>query len=341
MGITIQQLARLCDVSSTAVSLVLSHKDRGRVGAVPRDRILRAAKKHGYRSNPMAKGLAEGRTYRIALVIEGMLSEHAIIGQFSFYDRLGLVAKALREHGYAIEIVQVAMSRTSADICRELSGIAADGFILLAWESGAAEKVLLSLRRRHIPAIACGSALADARCSWADVDRKAAFVDAVQRLLGEGHRQIALLDCMAIRTFSQAKEDGFLQTLRAAAGIDASRWVFRSSGASHEEAVSLAGQALRRMKDLRAFLLTDNFHADAVLHTLRQAGLHPGRDCRVIGFGDTPLADRCTPRLSHYSLQVDAQVEFCLAALLDEIRTPLGHAPRYHLFEPLLILRET
>jgi LacI family transcriptional regulator len=341
MGITIQQLSRLCEVSTAAVSLVLSHKDRGRVGAVQRARILRAAKKHGYRSNPMAKGLAEGRTYRIALAIEGMLSEHAIIGQFSFYDRLGLVAKALREHGYAIEIVQVPMTRTSADLCRDLSRMAADGFMLLTWGAGAAKKVLLSLRKKRIPAVACGTALTGARYSWADVDRKAAFVDATQRLLREGYRQIALLDCMANRTFSETKEEGFLQTLRGAAGIDAAKWVFRSPGASHEEAVSLAGQALRQMKGVRAFLLTDNFYGDAVLHTLRQAGLHPGQDCRVIGFGDTPLADRCTPRLSHYSLQVEDQVAFCVTALLDEIRTPLGHPPRCRLFEPRLIQRET
>ena len=282
MGITIRQLSLLCGVSTATVSLVLNNKDQGRVAASQREKVLRLAKQHGYRSNRMAKGLAEGRTYRIALAMEGALSDHAIIGQFSFYDRLGLLARELRGYGYSVEIVQVDMSQKMADICHDLSSITVDGVILLNWSPRAAEEVLLSLRERRIPAVASGTTLKDQQFNWTDVDRGAAFADATQRLLSEGHRQIMLLHCAGNWAFLHLKKHAFLKAIREELGVDAAEWVFASPSVSYDEAVLLTEGVLRKMKQARAFLLTDNFFADAVLHTLRRAGLHPGKDCRVM-----------------------------------------------------------
>ena len=341
MGITIRHLSRLCGASTATVSLVLSNKDRGRVGPRRREKILRLAEQYGYQSNLAAKGLAQGRTYRIALVIQGVLSDHAIIGQFSFYDRLGLLARELHGRGYAIEIVQVHTDRKTVDICRDLSRIAADGFVLLGWSPEAAAAILLSLREKRRPAMANGATLQDDQYTWTDVDRGAAFADATRRLLHEGHRQIALLDCMANRSFLSVKKKAFLRAMRSELELKADGWVFVSPSASYGDAVALTEEAIRKLPDARAFLLTDNFYADAVQHALRRAGLRPGADCRVIGFGDAALADRCTPRLSHYSLQIERQVEFGVEALLEEMQNPGAYQPRHQLFGPEFVKRDT
>lgn len=341
MGITIRQLSRLCGVSTATVSLVLSNKDRGRVGARKREEILRLAEQHSYQSNPVAKGLAEGRTYRIALVFEGALSDHAIIGQFSFYDRLGLMAKSLRETGYAIEIVQTDPAREQADLRRDMSRVAADGFVLMHWKPSSAAPLLHALRDAGRPAVACGTALRDREFAWTDVDRGAAFADATLRLLRDGHRKIALLDCAVGHVYIAEKKKAFLNTLRDELGMDASNWVFLSRGDSYEDIVELTTEAVRKMPSAKAFLITDNFYAEAVEYALRLTGMQPGKDCRLIGLGDTFLADRCKPRLSHYSLRVAQQVQFCVRALLEQIQSPQTYVPHSHLFGPHYIERET
>jgi len=341
MAITIKELSRLCGVSTATVSLVLGGKDHKRVGAKRREQILALAEKYGYRHNPAAKGLAEGCTYRIGLAVEGTLADHAIIGQFSFYDRLGLLAARLRDHDYSIEIVQVDTCRSLPEICRELGRLSVDGFVFPHWFAGTLAGILLSLKEKRIPAVASGTTLHERGYTWTDVDRAASFTDAVRRLAADGHREIALLDCTGERHYFDLKRTAFVAAVREYLGSDASDWVFLPSRYSSEQAVALTGQALRRMPGVRAFLLTDNFYADAVLYALRRAGLRPGQDCRVIGFGDTVLADRCRPRLSHYSLQVDAQVEFSVRALFDELRNPDTYRPRQQLLGPLFISRAT
>lgn len=341
MGITIRQLSRLCGASTATVSLVLSNKDRGRVGARRREKILRLAEQYGYRSNPVAKGLAEGRTYRIALVVEGALSDHAIIGQFSFYDRLGLMAKALQAAGYSIELVQMDPARRAVDLCRDLARIGADGFALMNWDPDAAAAILLSLQEARRPAVAGGTTLRDDRFTWTDVDRGAAFADATRSLLRDGRKPIALLECSVGYSRFPEKKKAFLKVIREEARLDAAGWVFAARAESYENAVALTEEAVRRLPDARAFLLSDNFYADAVQYALRRAGLRPGPDCRVIGFGDSALADRCVPRLSHYSLRIAEQVEFCVQALLEQMRDPKTYVPRHHLFGPRFVEGET
>ena len=352
MALNIRELARLCGVSTATVSLVLSGKDLGRVGAERRRHILRIAEKHGYRSNPAAKALAEGRTYRVALVIEGALSDHAVLGQFSFYERLGALSAGLRDHCYAIEIVQLNPRRSDAEAAAELDRAAVDGFLFVHWRPETVAPLLRGLRERRRPAVASGTALPGNDYTWTDVDRGAAFADAVRRLVEEGHRRVALIDCAVSHAYpySAEKRRAFLAAVRDHLGVEADGWVFpsdaargrcRSDDITYERVAAWTAEARRRLRGGRAFLLTDNFYAGAVLHALRAAGLRPGPACRVIGFGDTALADRCRPRLSHYTLRVDAQARFSVEALIEQTAFPAEYRPRQRLFAPRYLRRDT
>ena len=122
---------------------------------------------------------------------------------------------------------------------------------------------------------------------------------------------------------------------------DASPWVFRAPTTTLAAVVEATGVALRKMRDPTAMLLTDNFYAEAVLRALEENGKAPGRDVRVIGFGDTVLADRCSPRLSHYGIRVADQVRHGLDALIEGIQNPAHYRTRWKKFRGELIERET
>ncbi|MBN1673889.1 MAG: LacI family DNA-binding transcriptional regulator [Kiritimatiellae bacterium] len=341
MAVTIRDLSRRCGVSTATVSMVLSGKDAGRVGAGQRERILRLAGELGYRSNPIAKGLAKGRTYRIGLVVEGNLADHAIFGQYSFYDRLGRLATRFQAHGYSMQIVQVDSARKRAEGRRALLGEAVDGYVFLDWSEAALSPLLRALKQKRVPAVVTGTTLRQKGHAWTDVDRAAAFADAVTRLVGAGHRTMALLDCAVNPRFLPLKRKAFVGTVRRELHVNAADWVFVPAEVSYPAMVALAQNAVQRMDGTRAFLLTDHLYADAVLYGLERSGLTPGRDCRVIGFGDSALADRCRPRLSHYGLQIEAQVEFCVHELLQQLGAPRGYRPRRRLLGPAYIERET
>ena len=66
-NLTIDDIARDLGVSKTTVSRAISGK--GRISEATRARVQEYIQKHNYRPNAAAKGLAESRTYNIALVL--------------------------------------------------------------------------------------------------------------------------------------------------------------------------------------------------------------------------------------------------------------------------------
>ena len=340
MAITIQELSRLAGVSTATVSMVLANKHHGRVGEARRKQILALVEKHGYRVNPAARGLAQGRAYRIAICVEGPLSSHAIIGGYSLYERLALFSRGIQSAGYAMELVEVNLALPPAEISRDLARRAVDGFVFLTWQPKLAAKLLFSLREKEIPAVASGTTLEDDSVTWTDVDRYDAFEKATALLISEGHREIVLLD-IDPGWHSQVKIKAFLRTMADLLGKDSRKAVFRVERADFESALHITEHALADRPETSALLLTDNFYAEAVFHVLRQAGKEPGKDCRIIGFGDTTLADRISPKLSHYSLQIAEQVELGLASLLQEIQNPSSWTPQQTKLPAKYIQRET
>ena len=337
---TMHELARLCGVSKATVSLVLNDKDQGRVGPALRAKILKAARHYGYRSNPIARGLSENRTYRIGIVLWGMLSEHAIIGEFSLYDRLGLAAEKINGSGYALELLQINRSKPLKTIAAELIATRVDGFLFLDWNPPERLAFLLAaLKKKNLPATAISTTLPVRGHTWVNVDRSEFIQDAIRRFVELGHRQIAFVEAEINDSHLPKKRAAFVKALSAELGLAGADWLYRPlTDAGIPEVI----ERLRRERpDCRGFLLNDNFQADAVLTALRRTGLTPGQDCRVFGFGDTVIAERCSPSLSHYSLQSKRQVEFAVGALLRWIEHPKEFNPISCLLPPEFIERET
>lgn len=340
MAITIEELSRLAGVSTATVSMVLANKHQGRVGEQRRRQILALAEKHGYRMNPAARGLAQGRSYRIAICVEGTLSSHAIIGGYSLYERLALFSRGIQSAGYAMELVEVNPALPPAEISRDLARRPVDGFVFLTWQPALARRLLFSLREKEIPAVASGTILDDDSFTWTVVDRFDAFEKATDLLLAEGHRDIVLLD-IDPGWYSELKIKAFTRTLVRHLGKDERGVVLKAERPDFESTLRITERALSDRPETSALLLTDNFYAEAVFHVLRQAGKEPGKDCRIIGFGDTTLADRISPKLSHYSLQIAEQVELGLASLLQEIQDPSSWTPQQTKLPAKYIQRET
>jgi LacI family transcriptional regulator len=341
MAVTLKELARLAGVSHTVVSMVMRDRCEGRVSEAKRRRIVSLARKHGYRPNVAARGLVQQRTYRIALCIHGALADRPLLGQFSFHEALARAARRVQEAGYTLELVETDPGRRIEETCRALAGRTVDGFALLGWPPAHAERVLLSLCEKRIPAVAVGAALADEGLTWTDVDRAFAMRAAVSRLASEGRSQAALLDLDVGGSYRREKRNAFQREMTRRHGARAGKRVFSMTVPHIEDAIRVTQDALDRVRGLNALVLTDNFFADAVMLALRQRGMEPGKDCRLVGLGDTILAERTRPRLTHYSLMVSEQVAFALDALLQQVASSERIPPRHRTFEPVLVGGET
>lgn len=339
--ITIVELAKLAGVSDATVSLVLAGKAQGRVGEARRQQILALAEEHGYRVNPAARALAQGRSNRIGLCLAGTLTSHAIIGEFSLHERLGLFAEGIQQAGYSLEIIQTDPKQSPADLSLDLRRRAVDGLVFLDWPADLLQKPLRALCQQGVPAVASGTTVALPGSTWTDDDSRAVFEQVVQQLQAEGRRQIALVD--TVITVMEAEFGGYFKAaMRRWAQVPARECIIlQPQPCEYQSLYDATLKLLKSKPELQALFIPDNYLAQAVLNAAQAAGRQPGADLRVIGYGDTVFADQCHPRLSHYSRRIEEQVRFGLEALLEQIEHPDTYEPRHANLVPEYVPRQT
>jgi DNA-binding LacI/PurR family transcriptional regulator len=142
------------------------------------------------------------------------------------------------------------------------------------------------------------------QCPQVVVDDAEGARKAVRYLQDLGHERIALL-APAFTSTSLGMRQGFVEGL-ATQGMPAGTGAIESCAPGIEGGVLAARKYRVRDEQCRAFLCASDEIAAGAVRALREAGLVPGTDCSVIGYGNTRLAqgmgittiDPCFDRLS-------------------------------------------
>ena len=128
-----------------------------------------------------------------------------------------------------------------------------------------------------------------------DLDGEAAFAEATERLVGFGHRDIALINAPEHYMFAQHRAAGWRRGL-AAAGLPDGPVL--QAEATEENGHRLMSMLLARRRRPTAVLCATDRMAVGALHALASAGLRAGRDVSVIGYDDLPMASYTDPPLT-------------------------------------------
>ena len=148
-NLTIDDIARHLGVSKTTVSRAISGK--GRIGATTRARILAYIEQTNYRPSAAAKGLAESKTYNVALVLPRSLFKLDM--PFIRKSMTGICEEAFLQD-YNI-LLCLSTDDNPASLLRTLDNRKVDGVILSRTvENDALVDVLV---RRDIPFATMGS----------------------------------------------------------------------------------------------------------------------------------------------------------------------------------------
>lgn len=121
---TLDDVAKALDVSKTTVSRAISGK--GRISKATREKVLQFIEKHDYRPNVVAKGLAQNKTYNLALV----LPQDYAVTEFPFFkDCMNGICETASEHDYDM-IVSMAEGNNLSQIQRLVQNRKVDGIIV-------------------------------------------------------------------------------------------------------------------------------------------------------------------------------------------------------------------
>jgi LacI family transcriptional regulator len=324
--VTLEQVARLAGVSPSTVSRILN--GTAVVSDDKRHAVDDAVRKLGFVPNPMARGLAGGRTLSVGVVTQAIDSP--------FYGgTLRGIEDSLAEAGYSALFVSGHWDPAAEARCIDtLRSRRVDGIIVL---TGRLSGIALRALSKTLPVVVTGRKLQAPNLVALDFDNCAGARLATRHLIELGHERIAFIAGDPVHPDAQQRHKGYIEAL-IEAGLSYDQALVRQ-GHFHEEDGRAAVDALVAARTpFTALFSTNDQMAMGALLALHQHGLQVPRDVSLVGFDDLPASTYSVPPLTTVRQPAYAIGECAARAMLDLLR---GVEPVVEMPPPTLVVRSS
>lgn len=318
--ITIRDVARESGYSASTVSIVLNNAPLSRY--IPGDTKLRietAARRLGYRPNPLARSLRSQRSNIVGVMVFDITDPfctpilRGLENALYQANYLSLLADAHNEPHRFERYLEMLLDRR------------VEGLIIIANWLVTDIKVLADLTARQVPTVIAGREFETSTVSTVSVDNEGGARMALEHLYKLGHRDIAFLRGPKALTSSGQRWKG-IRSFAQSAGLrlDAKRIKelpeSLDANSSFEAGTTLTTEILRSGKPFTALLAYDDVTALGALRALKKKGLRVPEDCSVIGFDDVAQASLSVPSLTTVRQPMEAMGAMSAGIVLDAIK---------------------
>ena len=334
--ITIKEIARKLDLSTTTVSNVI-HGKTGEVSPATIERVQKFLEEVDYVPNISARNLALKKTKIVGVVLKSQSYKHIGLLEDPFVSSvLTGIEKTLREAGY---FMMIYISDDIAEILTHVTSWNVDGLLLFYMLDDDAARVSAKFKKP----IVCIDAyyrenVGDFYVVGLD-DENAAY-NATKYLINNGHRKIGFLcdnyeatgvDYQRFRGYRRALQD---------AGIEYSDRNFYLLRPESEEITKSLSKIQKKVKNVTAVLCSSDLYAIMLISFLSDRGVSIPEELSVIGFDDNRLARWHRPALTTVHQDIEEKGELAARTL---IRILDGDPPAERRIEMKseLIIRDT
>lgn len=332
---TIADVARAAGVSKAAVSFAFNTPERLSADTV--GRIREVAVSLDYRPDPVARMLAQRRTWTIGILTpQGLdvIFTNPYFGEFS-----AGIATAAEAAGLALQFI----SPLHGSLTRAVDRASVDGIIAVGL--GADHPEIGQIRRSGLPFVLVDStALPDEPAIV--VDDEGGARAAAAHLVGLGHRSFLVIGIEPPSATSAADSAWVtsrrLRGYRAAvadAGIAIQDDAVVVGPASMEGGIAAFHRAWEAGQRPTAVLAMSDAMAIGALRAARELGLRVPADLSIVGFDDLDLDQYTDPPLTSVHQPMRAKGEEAVRLLLDGGRHNGSREPLVHHFDTHLVVR--
>jgi LacI family transcriptional regulator len=294
MTVTLRDIAKALNLSISTISKALN--DSHEIGSETKKKVLDYAKQHHYSPNRMAKGLKEGKSRSIGVLVCSL--DNNVISQM-----LDGIHKASSDKSYQIIIMQSKESEKLETACIELlyaGGV--DGILISPAYETINFSYLNSLQASGLPVVLFDRLIDQVNTHKVGADNFKGAYDATMHLIHNGYKNIAHLNTNTILSIATDRLNGYKQALEDS-GIKYRPELLRSC--NYTDANKLdedLEQAIKYYMNLAdkpdaIFTATDQISTRCLVW-LNKLGYKIPDDVALIGFTNTELADAMNPALS-------------------------------------------
>jgi LacI family transcriptional regulator len=288
MSVTLSDIAKDLNISAVTVSKVLRNK--GRISAHTRSRVLKRAKELDYRPNWVARSLVTRRTYTIGLLLPDFTHPF-------FADIAKTIAETVRPRGYHVIISYFEedpdLERAEAD---SLLARRVDGLILASSQTPERLELFEQLRARKVPLVLIDRPIEGVRASFVGVDNEAVGRLATTHLIEQGCKRIAHLRGPNIGLAAK-RLSGYLGSLKKNKLTAPAGYVVDAGFQDHSGYLAMKQLLTKSSRPDGVFCYNDPV-AIGAMKALREAGLRVPEDVAVIGAGNVHYSDALAVPLS-------------------------------------------
>jgi LacI family transcriptional regulator len=324
--VTLMEVAALAGVSASTVSRILN--GTAVVSEEKAQAVQQAIARLGFVPNPVARGLAGGRTLSIGVVTQAIDSP--------FY---GVAMRGIEEElaaaGYSPLFVSGHWNADEEARCIDtLRARRVDGIIVL---TGRLSDSALRACARQLPVVVTGRTLKAPSLFSLDFDNFEGGRLATHHLMVLGHRRIAFIAGDPEHPDSVERQRGYRAALEAAGipydlGLVVPGKYYELSGLEALERLVQSRQSFTAI-----FAANDQMAFGAAL-ALHRRGLRVPQDVSLVGFDDLPASSYSIPPLSTVHQPVYELGRLAASAMLDLLR---GTRPSAVMPAPRFIPRES
>jgi len=331
---TMRDIAKAANVSQSTVSRVLNNAPtRVPIAEETRERVTLAARKLGYRPNPLARGLRGASTMLLGAVVRD-ITDPFFAGAI---EALSIEANA---RGYNV-VLGHAQGRTDQALALTtvLETRHCDAIVLLG-DMQDQPRLLADLSTSVVPVVALWQGSSLLEVPTVDVDNVAGVRDGLEHLAGLGHRRIAFVSGRHLGDIRE-REAAFVDFMTERFGGVPAGYL-RQAPNTPSGGEGALGALLELPEPPSAIMTSTDTLAVGVLHAAYSLGRAVPGALSVVGFDDILLASHTVPALTTLRMPTAEIVAAGVQMAIEAARDGAGaHPPLVKVFAPTLIVRQS
>jgi LacI family transcriptional regulator len=333
MAVTLKDIALRSGLSVSIVSRVLNRKSKKyRISAGTEQRVLKTAKELNYRPNQLARGLRLKETHTVGLVAPDLSNPF-------FAAIMKSVQSVSHQLGYSLVVCD-----TDEDLQLEIEQIqllhskGVDGLIVLP--VGQRHAHFEFLVRQSVPLVIVDRILEQLDANTVVIDNRTGAREAVELLVDNGHRRIAIIQGLPGTYTSAERVKGYLDALESHdIPVEESLIVgkdFRKQNGYVETKLLLG----RKDRPTAIFTAGDLITLGA-LEAIAEEGLDVPRDISLVAFDDVESAEFFRCPLTVVAQPKEMIGEVAAKLLIEQIKGSPKREVRHIVLKPDLVIRDS
>jgi LacI family transcriptional regulator len=329
--VTINEIARLANVSKSTISRVLN--ESGPVSNKTRTAVLEAVRTLDFSPNEIARSLALKRTKTLGLIVQDIRNPY-------YANACWHSERIFRKFGYTTFIYNADNDRgTEEAVLTSMKFRNVDGVFCIGGQEDATS-ILNFISRTEIPIIMVDRELTGYNIPTVSMDNIFGGQIVTDYLFSLGHRRIAFVTSMFTEAEKQRLE-GFMAAHRIkGVNVEKNLILSQSEELWHEGTCASLRDMLESSDRPTAIFASNDYKALRVLRILRQLGIAVPEEISLVGYDDIETTSLVHPALTTVHQPIEKMIEFGTEMLMDFIKGKEMHNKHKYL-KPWLVERES